>query len=533
MSLTQTSPKSHIAAGLGLAGAVLAVELLLVSLLYQHNFVFTCRAAAPDAFCAFAGRIVPRALGVLAALGLFAFARPDAMRELFSHAGRIAPALAINLAGFAAVLAPWAFVSDASPTGLIILAALLWSVGGVLVAAGLALMLAPAAAWRGLLIKHGAILAALVALGTALPEIADLLQPLWRIEWITNFTFEAVLVVLGSLGYELQTWSDDKIIGAGDFFVAVGPQCSGVEGFALLTIFLSIYFVLFRRDLRFPHVFLLIPIGLLLSAVFNVIRISVLLAIGLQGQPELAIGGFHSHAGWLAFTLLSIGLILISRAVPFFHKQAPVSAAPKAQLPFFSDPVVAQILPFAVFMATALLASTVSETPSVLYAWRAAAMAAGLAIFWPYLRQLPWRIDMLALGSGLAIGVAWIATGPEASGPPPFGELAGIAFTVWIIARVIGTVILVPVIEELMFRGYIQTRIEGQGPAWRAFVAIAIAAALFALLHDRWIAGGLAGIIFGLLYWRSRNLTDAILSHAAANATIAAWALATGAWHII
>ena len=62
---------------LGIVIIVMAVELLAISLLYQHGFDFTCRDMAPVWFCAFAGRIVPRALGVLAALVLFAIRAPD------------------------------------------------------------------------------------------------------------------------------------------------------------------------------------------------------------------------------------------------------------------------------------------------------------------------------------------------------------------------------------------------------------------------------------------------------------------------
>lgn len=536
MSLSQTTTgPSRTLLGVGLAMILLVVELLALSLLYQHNFEFTCREAAPAGFCAFAGRIVPRALAVLAALGLFALARPAALSMLRGHVTPLAAPLALNITGFLMVLMPWGFISDVSSGAAVLLAAALWSLGGLMTAAGLALMLAPAVAWRQMLGQFGALLAVLIALAMALPELSDLLQPLWRFDWVTQVTFAAVVWCLAALGYAVESYPESYTIGAEDFFVAVGPQCSGVEGFALITVFLGIYMTLFRRDLRFPHVLVLLPIGIALSWVFNVVRITALLSMGIEISPELAIGGFHSHAGWLAFTLLSVGLIMVSRTVPFFASETlRAPKATKALPPFFSDPIVAQVLPFVVFMASALLASTFSETPSVLYHWRTLAMALGLAIFWPYLRALPWRLDPLALASGLIIGVLWIATGPEASGTAPFGTLTGAAFGIWIIARLIGTSLLVPVIEELMFRGYITNRIAPEGaPLWQVAIAIAVSAGLFALLHDRWLAALLAGVVFSLLVWRSRNLTDAIVSHAAANLSIALWALATGAWHIL
>ena len=134
----------------------------------------------------------------------------------------------------------------------------------------------------------------------------------------------------------------------------------------------------------------------------------------------------------------------------------------------------------------------------------------------------------------MAIGVLWIATSPAAEGAPPFGALTGLALAVWIAARLIGTALLVPVLEELMFRQYIQSRIAPEGSGiWRTVIAVGVATALFAVLHDRWIAAALAGLVFSALVLRSRNITDAILSHGVANLTIALWALATGAWHIL
>lgn len=515
---------------LGLVALVAAGELLAISLLYQHGFDFTCREAAPAWFCAFAGRIVPRALAVLAVLALFVVARRGAVAALLAAPGARGPGLALNFAGFALILAPWFGLGDDSPRGLVAAAVAAWSLGGVLAAAGLALMLAPWPAWRRLVAEQGGILAALLVTGLALPELGDWLQPLWRVEAITEATFAATLKMLALMGYVVEAYPAEKIIGTGAFAVAVGPQCSGVEGFMLITVFLALYIGLFRRELRFPHVLLLFPTGLLLSWVFNVLRISVLVAIGLEGRPELAIGAFHSHAGWLSFTLLSLLLILASRAVPVLRHDT--GRAPTALPPFFRDPAVVRILPFIVFMASALLANAFSQTPGMLYPWRALAMAAALALVWPALRALPWRLDPLSLGAGVAVAGLWIVTGPEA-GDPPYGTLAGGAFALWLLARIVGTTLLVPVIEELFFRDYLIGRLAPAGQGMRLLFAVAVSTAAFAALHDRWIVAALAGAVFAGLYGRSRNVTDAILAHGTANGLIAAFALATGAWHIL
>lgn len=518
------------ASALGLVIVLAGAELLAISLLYQHGFDFTCRAAAPVWFCAFAGRIVPRVLAVLAVLVIFIVARRAAVARLLAHPGRPS-GVALNLAGFALILAPWFGLSDSSSNTMVSLAAASWSVGGILAAAGLALALAPWHAWRALIAGNGLVLMVLLAAGLMLPELSDQLQPLWRVEAITDITFFATLWALGMLGYAVQAIPADKVIGTEEFAVAVGPQCSGVEGFMLITVFLALYVGLFRKDLRFPHALLLFPVGLLLSWVFNVLRISVLMVIGFEGQPELAIGAFHSHAGWLSFTLLSLLLIMASRAVPGLRRaDAPRSAV--SLPPFLSDPAVVRILPFIVFMASALLASTGSQSPGELYLWRALAMGAALALVWSGLRALPWRLDRLAIGAGVAIALLWIVTGPD-SGDAPYGALTGTAFALWLIARIIGTSVFVPIIEELFFRDYLITRIAPAGRGILLGVALILSTAAFAALHDRWIVAAIAGAVFAALFCRSRNVTDAIVAHMTANGIIAVFALLTGAWHIL
>jgi len=265
----------------------------------------------------------------------------------------------------------------------------------------------------------------------------------------------------------------------------------------------------------------------------------MLILIGHHVSPDLAINGFHSHAGWLMFTLLAVGLALAAHALPMLRANSggTVSAAPQTKaLPFSEDPNVAQILPFIVFMASALLASTFFAVPSIVYPLRFLAMAAGLWVALPFLRRLEWRLDPIAIGAGVAIGVAWVATSAPADLESELAvaltQMTAPIFAIWVVTRVLGTSLLVPMIEELFFRGYVFRRIDTGALAMR-ILALAVSTALFALLHDRWLAAALAAVIFALVMLRKGRLSDAILCHAAANMVIAAWALATQQWSVI
>ncbi|MFX0540967.1 type II CAAX prenyl endopeptidase Rce1 family protein [Roseovarius sp. S4756] len=89
-----------------------------------------------------------------------------------------------------------------------------------------------------------------------------------------------------------------------------------------------------------------------------------------------------------------------------------------------------------------------------------------------------------------------------------------------------------PIIEEAFFRGYVLARLANDSVLWK-IAGIAVSSALFALLHGRWVAAGLAGVVFGLIYLRRRCLVDAVVAHAAANSVIAAAALWYGDWSLI
>jgi exosortase E/protease (VPEID-CTERM system) len=100
------------------------------------------------------------------------------------------------------------------------------------------------------------------------------------------------------------------------------------------------------------------------------------------------------------------------------------------------------------------------------------------------------------------------------------------------LSRIIGAVILVPVIEELFFRGYLLRRLDRGGAAMCA-LALLVSAAAFAILHDRWLAAGLAGLVFGLVMLRQGKLSAAVAAHASANALIVFWAVAMNDWSVM
>ena len=113
---------------------------------------------------------------------------------------------------------------------------------------------------------------------------------------------------------------------------------------------------------------------------------------------------------------------------------------------------------------------------------------------------------------------------------PAHGGLTGALLVGWLILRGLGTIVLVPIIEELFFRDYLEGKLRGfSGPILSALIT----AGLFAALHDRWIEAFAAGLLFSWLMQRRGRVIDAIAAHAVANALIFAVALITAQMHII
>ncbi len=386
---------------------------------------------------------------------------------------------------------------------------------------------------------------ALIAGGAALAIVllADAALYLWGPMADATLVLSAAILAL----YESNVVVDhvERGIRVGEFGVLIWDTCSGLEGLALVSGFVAIYLWTFRSELSFPKAFLLFPIGLAVSWLLNGVRIAALVSIGAHISPDVAVKGFHSQAGWIAFLLVALGLMAMSRYMGFLAV-APASAQPAPAQPTAAQgryqATVGHLLPFVALMAGSIAMSTTAPHDRPVYLLKAFLIAAALWLC----RHLygSWRAALPAtsIGAGLLVGVAWIATSPSTDA----GEALGIWLSqigpelaiAWLLVRGIGTIALVPIAEELAFRGFLYRRLIGRdfhliGPTAFSWLALVVSSLLFGALHDRWLAGALAGAIFALVMLRSGRLGDAILAHATANALIFAWALAFRQWSLI
>lgn len=518
-------------------GTLIAFELLIISLIYKDNFDFTCRDSVPAAVCELYSRSVERAIAVLGVLLIFVLSQPRILRLLSDARPTAQPDMLwpmLQLGGFVLIILPGLFKLlfqfDISPFYLFVL----WTSGAILAAGGSLLTAVSAQRWKLIAAELGSLRLGIIAIAALAPELTDGLHGVWYFDPLTKLTFQAVAGVLHLLDMPVISRPDLYEIETENFAIAIGWQCSGIEGFALTVLFVGCYFIAFARSLRFPQAWLLLPFALVLSWLLNIVRIAGLFYIGDRISPDLAVNGFHSHAGWLMFSVLAFSVIGMSRSIPFFVRDA---GSRSANVPITQDSSAALIVPFAAFMGATLLLQTFSLTPDLWYGLKAVAMAAALSVYLPQYRKMDWRPGWFAVAAGVATGAAWIAanwhfglTGGDATVLAE--EMPNWMLSLWIALRFSGTILFVPIVEELFFRGYILRRIDRGGMAWR-LAALLLSSLLFGAFHSRLVLGGLAGLVFGLLYLRRGRVSDAIYGHAACNAVIALSALISEDWGLI
>lgn len=80
--------------------------------------------------------------------------------------------------------------------------------------------------------------------------------------------------------------------------------------------------------------------------------------------------------------------------------------------------------------------------------------------------------------------------------------------------RIAVLVVVLPLVEELVFRGVVIGRLMNKAPAG---LALAVSTALFAPGHASWVLAGLTGLGFGLLYLRYRRIWICVLAHGGHN----------------
>lgn len=418
------------------------------------------------------------------------------------------------------------------PFALLGSTAVLFSAAATLV---LLLALAPCQIWRGAARAVGmrwayAAFAAVLGTGAILWS-----QRLWAPT--AQLTFDLVRDVLSPVLPTLEADAATRILRTPSFAVEVSSICSGLEGVGLMLAFCSVWLLYFRAEYRFPRAVLLVPAGVLLVFALNVLRIAALVLIGNAGYPAIAVYGFHSQAGWIAFNCAACGVAFVSRRSRWLNR----AAARQAGVPA-ANSTAAYLLPLLAILAAGMIARAASSGFETWYALRLIAAVPALALGWRSLARLDWRCGWRGVAVGAAVFAIWLGAArlilaPHGM-PAPLAAMPSWARALWIASRCLSGVLLVPIAEELAYRGYLMRRLRAEDFESVTFasvgwISLLVTALAFGVLHGPlWLPGIAAGVAYGVVLMRTGRMGEAVAAHATSNLLIAIWVLAAGQWQL-
>lgn len=360
-------------------------------------------------------------------------------------------------------------------------------------------------------------------------------QQLWGST--AQITFHLVRLLLAPVLPSLHADAATRVLATSHFAIYVAPYCSGLEGVALMIVFSCAWLLYFREEYFFPRALLLIPAGVLVVFGLNVVRIAALMLIGNAGFPAVALYGFHSQAGWIAFNCAACGIAFASRHSRWLNREAARDSRGQE-----ASAAAIYLVPLLAVLGAGMLSHAISSGFETWYGLRLIAATAALALYWRALAKVDWRFGWLAICGGVGVFALWLGAShliqrPQGM-PAALAGMAPDARYLWITTRVLTSVILVPVAEELAYRGYLLRRLvaenfEAVSYGAVGWIPLLVTAIAFGVLHGAmWLSGVAAGVVYGLVLMRTGRLGEAVSAHILSNLLVAGWVLTTGQWQL-
>jgi CAAX prenyl protease-like protein len=179
-----------------------------------------------------------------------------------------------------------------------------------------------------------------------------------------------------------------------------------------------------------------------------------------------------------------------------------------------------------------------------LYPVKIAIVALLLALFWKQYEELRStrlspKFALIAIAVGIAVFALWISLdadwmiigSPDGYDPRVNGRID------WPLAmvRIAGAALVVPVMEELFWRSFLMrwivaSEFRSVDPSQVGLKSFVITIVLFGFEHNLWLAGMVAGAVYGWLYTRHQTLWSPIVAHAVTNGLLGLWVVSTGNW---
>lgn len=210
----------------------------------------------------------------------------------------------------------------------------------------------------------------------------------------------------------------------------------------------------------------------------------------------------------------------------------------------------AYVLPMAIFMAFTWVGGTWPRLYPISYVAKVILVAVALTLFWRYYTKISWRYWWLGVIVGV-IGIVqwvgmqlWLQNNVPFFAPPEdpfdptktFGESSGMLYG-FLAFRLIGAVLVVPVMEELFWRDFLWRQVLAPNDfklaevGERSWSALLIVSGVFAFVHGNWWLTSIVwALMIGGLLMYTKSLGACIIAHAVTNLLLAVYVLRYRDW---
>jgi len=151
------------------------------------------------------------------------------------------------------------------------------------------------------------------------------------------------------------------------------------------------------------------------------------------------------------------------------------------------------------------------------------------------------KLDCTALLTGVTIFIMWVGLeghyptffSPDSYYDPTIFSASMAAFLILI--RLLGSVLVAPLIEELFIRSFLIRYIID--PKWEdvpigkyTFESFLIVTLIFGFSHFQWLPGILTAVLLNLLLYKKKRVFPCIVAHALANFLLFIYVVYTNSW---
>jgi CAAX prenyl protease-like protein len=199
-------------------------------------------------------------------------------------------------------------------------------------------------------------------------------------------------------------------------------------------------------------------------------------------------------------------------------------------------------MPLLAILAAGAVSHAMSSDFEYFYPVRVIAGFALLVYYRNELAALDWRWSWRGPVLGVLVFLAWMLGAhyllTEHAMPEKLAAMAPAVRGLWILCRVAGSMLIVPIAEELAYRGYLMRRLlraDFESLPFHAvrWPALGVAALAFGIAHGRlWLPGIAAGLAYGAIVVRRGHLGEAVAAHATTNALVVVAVLAGNQWQL-